>query len=30
MSRRHDLDTDVEVLRSFEPLRGHSCFLGFQ
>jgi mannosyltransferase OCH1-like enzyme len=24
------LDTDVEVLRSFEPLRRHSCFLGFQ
>jgi mannosyltransferase OCH1-like enzyme len=24
------LDTDVEVLRSFEPLRRHGCFLGFQ
>jgi len=24
------LDTDVEVLRSFEPLRRYDCFLGFQ
>ena len=24
------LDTDVEVLRSFEPLRRYECFLGFQ
>jgi mannosyltransferase OCH1-like enzyme len=24
------LDTDVEVLRSFEPLRWYECFLGFQ
>lgn len=24
------LDTDVEVLRSLEPLRRHACFLGFQ
>ena len=24
------LDTDVEVLRSFDPLLGHRCFLGFQ
>jgi mannosyltransferase OCH1-like enzyme len=24
------LDTDVEVLRSFEPLRRNPCFLGFQ
>jgi mannosyltransferase OCH1-like enzyme len=24
------LDTDVEVLRSFEPLRACECFLGFQ
>lgn len=24
------LDTDVEVLKSFEPLLGHKCFVGFQ
>ena len=24
------LDTDVEVLKSFEPLLGHTCFVGFQ
>lgn len=24
------LDTDVEIVKSFEPLREHSCFMGFE